>query len=183
MSSKKRIDVIGAGGVGSWLIPVLAKKYDVRVIDGDDFEPNNRERQNFPNSKLYENKAKAMGQRFEPVFLTDKDQLDADLVVCCTDTAESKQICLSAGMPVVIAGNETYSSEAYLYVPGKTDNPAEYYTEDGETGHDCRRDPQTVEANFMAAAMALKLVQMFFDPEWNGVHHMRGSRFAIGVEA
>lgn len=52
----RRMIVIGAGGVGGWLIRGLASMLEYRdpgsmllIVDGDNFEPKNKERQDFKN--------------------------------------------------------------------------------------------------------------------------------------
>ncbi|HJS83773.1 MAG TPA: ThiF family adenylyltransferase [Nitrososphaera sp.] len=64
--------IIGAGGIGSWLAPAVARLLEYReqgsalfIVDGDSFEPKNKERQNF--SRLG-NKAQVLAYELQPQF-------------------------------------------------------------------------------------------------------------------
>lgn len=77
MSETHRFVVIGAGGIGSWLCPALARMLEFRapgsglvIVDGDNYEPKNLERQVF---SQIGNKAVVLasdlGEEFEKTFI------------------------------------------------------------------------------------------------------------------
>ena len=90
---KRKVLVIGTGGIGSYLIPLLNQvgMYDITVADPDKVEKKNLPYQNFTEEEVGENKAKAMNKRYNikkvipfPI-LTTKQMEGYDLVVCCVD--------------------------------------------------------------------------------------------------
>ena len=73
MSKEYRMIVIGAGGVGSWLLPGLARMLEwsapgsgLIIVDGDNYEPKNKERQNFSGSG---NKAEVLATNLAEEFM------------------------------------------------------------------------------------------------------------------
>lgn len=67
-----RMVVVGAGGVGGWLLEGLARMLEYRepgsaliIVDGDNFEPKNKERQNFVQMG---NKAVVRQKELQPLF-------------------------------------------------------------------------------------------------------------------
>ncbi|MGW8178049.1 MAG: ThiF family adenylyltransferase [bacterium] len=70
MSDPRRVIVAGVGGVGSWLADTFGRVLNVHapgsqliLVDGDNFEPKNAERQNFSH---YGNKAKSVQMDLAP---------------------------------------------------------------------------------------------------------------------
>lgn len=68
----RRFVVVGAGGVGSWLLAGLARMCQYRlpgsaiiIVDGDSYEPKNLERQDF---ETYGNKAVVKATELQPQF-------------------------------------------------------------------------------------------------------------------
>jgi len=91
---KRKILVIGAGGIGSFLIPVLDKVglYNITVADPDIVEAKNLPYQNFHVGHVGHNKAGVMEDIYESVLkdirfpiLTEKQMQGYDLVICCVD--------------------------------------------------------------------------------------------------
>lgn len=89
----RKVLVIGAGGIGSFLIPLLDKVglYGITVADPDKVETKNLTYQNFTESLVGMNKAVAMGH-YKSVsnsivypILTEKQMKGYDLVICCVD--------------------------------------------------------------------------------------------------
>lgn len=73
-----RFILVGAGGVGSWLAPGLARMLEwnapnslLMIVDGDTFEPKNKERQNF----------KAMGNKAEVLAAELADEFDRTFII------------------------------------------------------------------------------------------------------
>jgi len=90
----RKVLVIGAGGIGSFLIPLLDKvgMYDITVADPDKVETKNLPYQNFQAKDVGQNKALVMEYNYESTnkaskfpILTEKQMQGYDLVVCCVD--------------------------------------------------------------------------------------------------
>ena len=64
----KKIMIIGAGGIGSFLIPLLSKvgtdRYTITVYDPDIVEEKNLTYQNFRKTEIGNNKALCMQKRY-----------------------------------------------------------------------------------------------------------------------
>jgi len=91
---KRKILIIGAGGIGSFLLPLLDKVelYNISVADPDKVENKNLPYQNFSADDVGENKASVMGNKYRSVMggsqypiLTEKQMKGYDLVICCVD--------------------------------------------------------------------------------------------------
>tara|TARA_R100001443_G_scaffold72179_1_gene80310 strand:+ start:22274 stop:22843 length:570 start_codon:yes stop_codon:yes gene_type:complete len=91
---KRKVLIIGVGGIGSFLVPLLdkVKMYDISVADPDKVETKNLTYQNFTKEDVGENKASVMGNRYRSIkggsqypILTAKQMQGYDLVVCCVD--------------------------------------------------------------------------------------------------
>jgi len=91
---KRKILVIGAGGIGSFLIPTLdkVKLYDITVADPDIVEAKNLPYQNFSDFEVGANKAYTLQDRYNGIcsaikfpILTEKQMQGYDLVICCVD--------------------------------------------------------------------------------------------------
>ena len=96
----KKIMIIGAGGIGSFLIPLLSKvgtdRYNITVYDPDIVEEKNLTYQNFRKTEIGNNKALCMQRRYTVVGLPYKvlsgQQLEGyDLVVCCADNLDIRR--------------------------------------------------------------------------------------------
>ena len=90
----RRVLIIGAGGIGSFLIPLLDKvgMYDISVADPDKVETKNLTYQNFTKEDVGENKASVMRNRYRSInggsqypILSEKQMQGYDLVICCVD--------------------------------------------------------------------------------------------------
>ena len=99
--NKRRILVIGAGGIGSYLIPLLDKTglYEMVVADPDNVEKKNLTYQNFKPKENEMNKASVMNWNYDSVkqhisypILTDKQIKGYDLVVCCADNLDVRRL-------------------------------------------------------------------------------------------
>ena len=91
---KRKILVIGAGGIGSFLIPLLDKVelYNISVADPDTVETKNLPYQNFTEEDVNLYKVSSMNARHNSVskasqfpILTEKQMQGYDLVICCVD--------------------------------------------------------------------------------------------------
>tara|TARA_R100000664_G_C2660598_1_gene76991 strand:- start:21 stop:584 length:564 start_codon:yes stop_codon:yes gene_type:complete len=99
--SKKKILIIGAGGIGSFLVPLLDKVslYNITVADPDKVEKKNLTYQNFKKKELEMNKAGVMGWNYDTVtqhipypILTENQIKGYDLVVCCADNLDVRRL-------------------------------------------------------------------------------------------
>ena len=156
-----RVVVIGAGGTGSYLIPLLQKQLGsedtVVVVDGDKFERKNMDRQLFNPSDIGKNKAESLVRMYSskrytsgaqlvavPEFLRDPisfadEHAGITAVIACADNHRARVACLvmadEIGCKAIICGNEFDCASASIYVP-------EYK----ETGADLRlRYPDLLE--------------------------------------
>ena len=66
----RKIMIIGAGGIGSFLIPLLDRTglYDITVFDPDSVETKNLTYQNFKKGHVGQNKALVMRQEYSNVI-------------------------------------------------------------------------------------------------------------------
>tara|TARA_R100001440_G_scaffold16224_5_gene27604 strand:+ start:23500 stop:24054 length:555 start_codon:yes stop_codon:yes gene_type:complete len=88
----RKILVIGAGGIGSFLIPLLYKTglYDITVADPDIVEKKNIPYQNYEDEDIGVNKSTVMAVRYSvkniPYAIRTSKQIKGyDLVVSCVD--------------------------------------------------------------------------------------------------
>lgn len=96
----KKIMVIGAGGIGSFLIPLLnrVKEYEITVWDNDIVEEKNLSYQDFNAEDVGKYKTDVMAKRYDTVtsqpyrVLTKKQMEGYDLVVCCVDNLELRRM-------------------------------------------------------------------------------------------
>ena len=97
---KNKILVIGAGGIGSYLIEVLnrTKCYDITVADPDKYEQKNLTYQFCSTDEIGTNKASATTGKYHNVknikypILTAKQIWGYDLVVCCADNLDVRRL-------------------------------------------------------------------------------------------
>lgn len=178
--------VIGVGGGGSILTPILIKLVGAQrvcLIDGDALERRNLDRQLFSEADIGRNKAEALASqhgcefvgKFYDTALMQHHRTDWLLV--CVDNhparIEALKSCDRDKCSTIICCNETLSSEAYVYRPrwiGTPMDPRIMYPEMltdrsgdprgreiGCTGVAQENNRQLVTANMMAASLALHL--------------------------
>lgn len=137
---KKRIAVIGCGGLGGHLTDMLARigVGALRVVDGDAFEPSNLNRQLLSEVPLLGvSKAKAAAARVSRVnpeveieavdsFLTEGNArrllFGCDAVMDGLDNIESRRIlsqaCAGAGIPYIYGAVSGWVAQAGISLPG-----------------------------------------------------------------
>jgi molybdopterin/thiamine biosynthesis adenylyltransferase len=174
------IFIIGCGGVGSWLTPslcLLAGAKNITICDGDKLEHKNLNRQLFTEDDIGRNKAEALAEKYgcrahPDWFHTGSFEIGSlDVLLVCVDNNPARRSALRAtdmfNCMTIIGANETYSAEAYLYLPAWRDtrlDPRKYYDLSSDTGDPMaasigctgkaqEETPQLVSANFMAAAL------------------------------
>lgn len=154
----KHPTIIGAGGVASYLLPVLIKSFhphSLTIVDKDKLEERNLDRQMFNSAHIGRNKAIALASQCcscdLPVNIIEEwfDELtelpeDTDLIICVADNHLARKDALiqadKRNIPAVIGGNEYLDNEAYYYRPewkGTTKDPRVRHPEiltAGDTG-------------------------------------------------
>ena len=102
----KKILVIGCGGIGSFLIPLLnrVKIYDITVYDPDVVESKNLLYQNFTPTDVNTLKVEVMDKyetvnKAEPYPILTKSQVEGyDLVICCADNLSVRKMLYKTGV-------------------------------------------------------------------------------------
>jgi len=98
---KRKVLIIGTGGIGSFLIPLLDKTglYSITANDPDIVEKKNISYQNFENSDIESKKVEVMKDRYlsikkaEPYFILTEKQIEGyDLVICCADNLDVRRL-------------------------------------------------------------------------------------------
>ncbi len=130
----KKIKVVGAGGIGSWLLQPLALYLNysggdedvvLTVIDGDRYEPRNRDRQLFDRIG---NKAEVAAERLKKEFpeisiraygeFVAPDSIeylleDGDTILLCVDNHKTRKLvsdfCRDLDSVVLISGGNEYT--------------------------------------------------------------------------
>ena len=103
----KKILIIGVGGIGSYLAPVLDKTglYDITIADPDVLESKNLLYQNYSSAKFLTSENKKKVEQLDMVkankipyhILTQRQLLGYDLVVCCADNLAVRKLLYSQG--------------------------------------------------------------------------------------
>jgi molybdopterin/thiamine biosynthesis adenylyltransferase len=135
------IAVIGAGGVGSYLIPPLLKtvppSITIELWDGDKYEEKNLDRQLFPETMIGTNKADALMLSYpQSNFVSVPEYINEDFfvkkdtfIMGCVDNNPAKLAILeaadNAGAFVIIGANEYDSAQTYFYAPIFKETPAD----------------------------------------------------------
>ena len=105
---KRKILVIGAGGIGSYLISFLNNLdlYEIQVNDDDKVETKNLTYQNFNHGHVGLNKAVVMKDTYwgsvkiaSPYPILTPQQLEGfDLVVCCVDNLSTRRMLYNSNV-------------------------------------------------------------------------------------
>ncbi len=172
----KRVYMIGAGGVASWLLPLVIKLFgnqkepaDITVFDGDKLEKHNLDRQLFRADQVGQFKADALIALYggsysgnlvarNEYFVAGMERLERNAVyLVCVDNHAARKAVLetvdSLGGRVIIGANEYTDAEAYIYEPdwqGSKLDPRIYYK---EITTDDRDDPTRPESCQGSAAI------------------------------
>jgi molybdopterin/thiamine biosynthesis adenylyltransferase len=140
--NKFHIYMIGAGGVASYLLPVLLKTFkptQLTIIDKDVLEERNLDRQLFEPMLVGSNKAEALVTTVIPrgslevsviqdwFSLTTEVPSDIDLIICVADNHMARRDAMTAalnlGVNCYIGGNEYVDSQAWAFRPEFADTP------------------------------------------------------------
>tara|TARA_R100000406_G_scaffold95597_1_gene90408 strand:- start:613 stop:1323 length:711 start_codon:yes stop_codon:yes gene_type:complete len=136
-----KIMVIGAGGVGSWLIPALQKLRPddyIEVWDGDILEEKNMDRQLFDDEHIDMNKAWAMKEKYggyvgaRDRYYThgaDSEITDKTFIFGCADNHPARKEILTTAdrtdCKVIIGGNSYTDADGYFYENVWRDTPCD----------------------------------------------------------
>lgn len=125
--------IIGAGGVASYLTPVIARlgviKVNATIMDGDVLEERNLDRQLFPKLMIGQNKAKALvtitngntlfryiPHYFNPNTIQLANETKPDCVICLVDNKKSRvaiyEWAMEQGHHFITASNELFDASA-----------------------------------------------------------------------
>ena len=149
--------IIGAGGVGSWLMPALVKLIPdtdiITIWDGDTLEEGNMDRQLFDMRDIGENKARALSKKYRDEAacrilvetryfarsgitlsgMSDHDRYETFFLGCADNHPARREIlelCDMEGCRAIIGGNGYTDADAYYYhrdQRGSYCDPREYY--------------------------------------------------------
>jgi molybdopterin/thiamine biosynthesis adenylyltransferase len=135
--------IIGAGGVASYLLPVLLKTFRpqaLTIVDKDVLEERNLDRQMFDPKQVGESKAHALwgmhcadGTRIDDEVIHDwfSDSTvipeGVDAIICCADNHEARYAAIKRAYTLncyaYIGGNEYLDSQAFAYHPSWIGTP------------------------------------------------------------
>lgn len=127
--------IIGAGGVASYLLPVLLKTFKpakLTIIDKDVLEERNLDRQMFDEEQIGESKAAALAEmhtrmlpKLKPVVIKqwfDEATVipeDVDTIFCCADNHKARHAAMNVAnernIYAYIGGNEYVDSQALVF--------------------------------------------------------------------
>lgn len=201
MNQPTKICLVGAGGIGCNLAPMLSRMAPLVIIDADSYEPANVSRQ-FPALQYKDNKALVLARMVQPhtlhpvLFIQEfvKDIMicnhgeweGVDLIIAGVDNNPSRRILVELAadleIPCILAGNSHAHGEAHLFIPGIY-NPLDHFefAEEDPAPWSCNSDkmleefPQTAVANILASGCAMHLLhswQTVVNP-MNAVVHSR----------
>lgn len=186
----KKILIIGAGGVASYLLPVLTKAFKETpfiLMDGDILEKRNLDRQLFHERNIGHNKASALANLYNkktiyvlPRYFTGECHgHEISAIVCCADNHEARRRALAMAddyrIPAFIGGNEYFSSQAFYYevsFKGTNDDPRVRYPEimedNSESPTSCQGfvsegTPQMAIANQVCASYIAQLMYLWLE--------------------
>jgi molybdopterin/thiamine biosynthesis adenylyltransferase len=196
--SVANVIIVGAGGSGSYLLPLLLKQMDRKIVlyDGDSYEERNLDRQLFDKRFVGVNKARALASTYgdrviakEEWFTPATSVRNNSLIFCCADNHVARKNILERCDRTLsfcaIAANEYQSGQALFYRPewkGSRLDPRVRFPDiltdtSGDptscTGEAAEASPQLALYNSMSANIALWLVRTHLDqsfPKPDGEH-------------
>ena len=135
MKPSLTVFIVGAGGITSYLLPVLLKSFKINhlyICDKDDLEKRNLDRQIFNEDYIGVNKAESIvaisdciGIRktilAEWFYSNSEVPTNVNIIICCADNHPARAAVLSVSdrenIPCIIGGNEYFDNDAYYYHP------------------------------------------------------------------
>lgn len=138
-----KVIIIGAGGVTSYLLPVLHKTFPgtfVHLVDMDMLEERNLDRQQFPETAVGRAKAEVLAEMYPNTtsevkwFDETYDAKGFDIIISAADNHKARRDVLEVAdrydLEAILGGNEYFDAEAYRYRPEYKDtdrDPRIYY--------------------------------------------------------
>lgn len=192
MNKKLNILMVGAGGIASYLFPVLIKSFPIDfgvIFDRDSLEERNLERQNFQDEFVGRNKAQSLISQYEagswtaveewiksPLSVEWENFPQFNVILSCVDNHPTRKalirIAKTRNIPLINGANETRDNEAWLYIPDCHGDPLVTFPEIGtdKTGSPWHCDseeaqqtaPQIALANMGAAYKMLSLLDSLY---------------------
>jgi molybdopterin/thiamine biosynthesis adenylyltransferase len=185
MKSPTKYAIVGAGGIGCAIAPLLSRLGDIVIIDADSYEPKNVARQ-FPALTSNRNKAETLAGMLQPHTLNKVEFIPdwlrdssictwdewkgVDCIIGGVDNNESRLIITgladALNIPAILAGNDHENGEAHLFFPGVYD-PLDHHdfpVVPHAAPWGCNKDsvieefPQTPIANALAAAAVMHIL-------------------------
>lgn len=183
--------IIGAGGVASYLLPVLLKTFrpeKLTIIDKDILEERNLDRQMFKHTDIGAPKAVALADmNMQPGTLiatindwfSDSTKLpdDIDAIICCADNHEARMSAMNRALDLdinaYVGGNEYLDSQAFVFnrrIAESPRSPLRRYPNIATdktgspfrcTGEAQEASPQLAVANINCAAKLLHLIWVY----------------------
>ena len=174
-----KIYCIGAGGVASYLLPVLKRSIkitdDIIIMDGDRLEERNLERQLFRQSQIGEYKAQALADMYgcEAIcsYLTAQTRLtvnvhddEDDWLFVMVDNHKARRLAFQLaddeGFRVLVGANEYSDAQAYYYSEGLAESDYDPRVRWPEIMTDDSGDPVSCQGEEQVAAPQLAIVNM-----------------------
>jgi molybdopterin/thiamine biosynthesis adenylyltransferase len=175
-----RVLVLGCGGVGSFLTPLISKAllYDqlgngveVVIADNDSVEPKNLSYQNFSEEDLLQNKAEILGKRYTLGYInkriTKPKELDGyDVIILAVDNSETRKMvynhCKGNGTFWIDARATDRSIAIFTKSDRNTPNAMEEFTGDVKD-RSCQFDRNIAEkkvnyAHVIAGSIAFQIL-------------------------
>lgn len=140
MGKIRKIKIIGAGGIGCYLVEPLARylsfcgdECEITVIDGDKYEERNKERQRFSEHgnkaehtvNLLKNEFPKIYFKFKPVFITQDNVVSSireeDIVFMCVDNHSTRKIVSERcseldNVSLISGGNDFTDGNVIVYL-------------------------------------------------------------------
>lgn len=171
------IYLIGCGGVGGYLAPVLAKHMNtdnatiVTCVDGDVVETGNLTRQNFRRSEIGTQKAGSLASKFgfeyRNEYIDDNFTVpDGSVIFCCVDNHPARRRCIEAvdkseGSILIICANEYRDAQVCLYLKQWAGTEADYRVRFPEVLTDTDGSPNDIHCDSPAALASSPQLALF----------------------
>ena len=179
--SKKKILIIGAGGIGSFLVQFLNKLniYELTVFDSDKVEEKNLLYQNFNRLHIGEMKVKAINSMFNHGFtitqpydvVMDNDFDKYDLVVCCVDNMSTRRMLYNSDKAKQWLDLRAQGRNAVLVSSDIDKNKLDMLLVGDDGSYSCQAQEwdgsaeQVNQMNIVIAAMGSQWIQKWFNNE------------------
>ena len=178
---RKKIMIIGAGGIGSFLVQFLTKLniYELTVYDSDKVEDKNLLYQNYNTTHVGKKKVDAINSMFnggwcatEPYDVVMDRGLDKyDLIVCCVDNMSTRRMLYNSNMPKQWLDLRAQGRNAVLVSSDIDKNKLDMLLVGDDGSYSCQAQEwdgsaeQVNQMNIVIAAMGSQWIQKRFNGE------------------